>query len=107
MLLYINTKFHGEITTRAAVTAECCELAALLLSLSQLFVNNCVLLAMDSEIDIIPKDIPASENKPGTILTKHVKRVVLDYLKENGCTRSNLETTAHARRHSPQQIIGK
>lgn len=109
--LYINIKFHCKITTRAAVTAGVQRVGSFFsLALSCLSTNHfidCVLLAMDSEIDVKPKEISASGNKPGTILTNYVKRVVLDYLKENGCTRANLETTAHARRHSSQQIIGK
>lgn len=66
-----------------------------------------VILAMDSEIKIKISNDQADDKKLDANLTPHVKRVVLDYLKKHGCTRENLETTAHARRHSSQLIIGK
>jgi len=49
----------------------------------------------------------SKQNPTDTPLSTHTKRVVLDYLKENGCTHTNLQITAGKRRQNTQEIIGK
>lgn len=70
----------------------------------QLFVNKrelCMLFEMEPEI----KPDISKEKEPDIPLSAHTKRVVLDYLKENGCTHANLQTTANQRRQSTKEII--
>lgn len=75
-----------------------------------MFINKphieCLFSAMDPEMNIKINNAEADDKKPVANLTNHTKRVTLDYLKEHGCTRENLEKTANARRHSSQHIIG-
>lgn len=56
----------------------------------------------------VKTELDTSEiKKSDTNLSAHTKRIVLDYLKENGCTRLNLEITARSRRQNSEQIIGE
>ncbi|XP_023169895.1 uncharacterized protein LOC111598734 [Drosophila hydei] len=60
---------------------------------------------MDPNIPI-KKDVDDPiKKKSDNIVTSHVKRVVLDYLKKNGCTRANLEAVAWARRNNQEHVI--
>ncbi|KAH8415648.1 hypothetical protein KR222_007387 [Zaprionus bogoriensis] len=60
---------------------------------------------MDDKIGIKTDDNAAKKKNGTPNVSTHMKRVVLDYLKQHGCTHASLEATAHARRHNSQQII--
>ncbi|KAH8302336.1 hypothetical protein KR044_005240 [Drosophila immigrans] len=51
--------------------------------------------------------IKVKSAKTKSDLSVHTKKTVLEFLKQNGCTRENLETVARARRHDTQKIIGR
>ncbi|EDW69461.2 uncharacterized protein [Drosophila virilis] len=60
---------------------------------------------MDPNKPIKTDEDDSSKNKPDCIVTKHAKRAVLEYLKQHGCTRANLETSAWARRNNQENVI--